>query len=241
MLELLTMPEAWTSFLILTLLELILGIDNIIFISILVDKLDPQHREKIRKLGLLLAMFMRIGLLFTLSWIIGLTEPLFTILAQQISARDLILILGGVFLIWKSTVEIFELTEAKETQERAVKSSAKATIQGVILQIIIIDLIFSLDSIITAIGMADRIEVMVVAVVASVFLMMAFAGIIGRFISRHPSIKLLALSFLVVIGVLLVADGFDHAIPKGYLYFAMAFSLLVETLNIRMRKSSSLS
>lgn len=236
MIELLTSPEAWMAFLTLTALELVLGIDNIIFISILVDKLPQARREFARKIGLFLAMFMRIALLLLLSWIAGLTAPLISIHSTDISGRDLILIGGGLFLIWKSTKEIHQLLEGEEGEEsRAVR----ATFSAVIFQIILIDLVFSLDSIITAVGMVDEVAVMIAAVIASVGLMMLFAGAIGRFVSAHPTIKMLALSFLFVIGVLLMADGFGHHVPKGYIYFAMAFSVIVEMLNLRLRKKST--
>ncbi|OUM04105.1 TerC family protein [Variovorax sp. JS1663] len=234
MLELLTNPQAWIAFATLTALELVLGIDNIIFISILVDKLPAARREFARRIGLLMAMFMRIGLLLVLAWIVGLVAPLFTVAGQEISGRDLILILGGLFLIWKSTTEIHQSMEGEHGDDKA--SAVKATFASVILQIMIVDLVFSLDSIITAVGMVDDVRVMIGAVIASVLLMMLFAGAIGRFVSNHPTIKMLALSFLVVVGVVLVAEGFDHHVPKGYVYFAMAFSVVVEMLNIRMRK-----
>jgi predicted tellurium resistance membrane protein TerC len=236
MLELLTSPEAWIAFATLTALELVLGIDNIIFISILVDKLPKERREVARKLGLFMAMFMRIGLLLVLAWIVGLVAPLFTILGQEISGRDLILIVGGLFLVWKSTTEIHESLEGHEGQ---ASSAVKATFGAVILQIMIIDLVFSLDSIITAVGMVDDVRVMIAAVIASVALMMLFARPIGEFVSDHPTIKMLALSFLVVVGVVLIAEGFDNHVPKGYIYFAMAFSVCVELLNIRLRKRAA--
>ncbi len=235
MLELLSDPQMWIAFLTLTGLELVLGIDNIVFISILVDKLPKESQERARKIGLFFAMFMRIGLLFLLAWMVGLTAPLFSVAQYDISGRDLILISGGLFLLWKSTKEVHQLLEG--TSEEA-SVAAKATFSAVILQIIIIDLVFSLDSIITAVGMVDQIEVMIAAVVASVGLMMLFAASIGRFVSSHPTIKMLALAFLLVIGVVLIADGFDYHVPKGYVYFAMAFSLGVEVLNIRLRKRS---
>ena len=235
MIELLTNPQMWIAFATLTLLELVLGIDNIIFISILVDKLPKAKQEFARRIGLFMAMFMRIGLLLVLAWIVGLVAPLFTVLGQEISGRDLILILGGLFLIWKSTGEVHQSLEGEE--EHAT-SAAKATMSAVIVQIMIIDLVFSLDSIITAVGMVDDVRIMIAAVIASVALMMLFAGPIGRFVSEHPTIKMLALSFLVVVGVVLVAEGFGHHVPKGYIYFAMAFSLGVEMLNITMRKRS---
>lgn len=231
--ELLTDPQAWIAFATLTALELVLGIDNIIFISILVDKLPPEKREFARRIGLFMAMFMRIGLLLLLSVIVGLVEPLFTAFGQEISGRDLILILGGLFLIWKSTGEIHQSLEGEE--EHAGKAVGN-TMAGIILQIMVIDLVFSLDSIITAVGMVDEVAIMIAAVITSVGLMMAFASGIGRFVSNHPSIKMLALTFLVVVGVVLMAEGLGHHIPKGYIYFAMAFSLGVEMLNIRFRK-----
>ncbi len=236
MMELLTSPQAWIALATLTLLELVLGIDNIIFISILVDKLPKERREFARRLGLFMAMFMRIGLLLVLAWIVGLVEPLFTVMDKGISGRDLILILGGLFLVWKSTTEIHESLEGEEGQ---VSSAVKATFTAVILQIMIIDLVFSLDSIITAVGMVDDVRVMIAAVVLSVGLMMVFAGPIGRFVSDHPTIKMLALSFLVVVGIVLIAEGFGQHVPKGYVYFGMAFSLAVEMLNIRLRKRSA--
>lgn len=235
MTELLLDPQAWIALLTLTALELVLGIDNVIFISILVDKLPAARREFARKLGLFLAMFMRIGLLLLLSWIVGLTAPWLTVLGNEISGRDLILIVGGLFLIWKSTAEIHQLLEG---QEGHASSAVAPVFSAVILQIIIIDLVFSLDSIITAVGMVDRVEIMIAAVIISVALMMLFASSIGRFVSAHPTIKMLALSFLFVIGVVLIADGFNHHVPKGYVYFAMAFSVCVEMLNIRMHKKS---
>jgi len=231
--ELLSDPQVWIAFATLTALELVLGIDNVIFISILVDKLPKQRRDLARRIGLFLAMFMRIGLLFLLSWIVGLTEPLFSLFRQDLSGRDLILIGGGLFLLWKSTREIHQLLEGEKGE---ASTAIRATFWAVILQITIIDLVFSLDSIITAVGMVDQVEVMIAAVVVSVLLMMAFAGGIGRVVSAHPTIKMLALAFLFVIGVVLIADGFDHHVPKGYVYFAMAFSIAVEMLNLRMRK-----
>ncbi len=234
--ELLSDPHAWIAFFTLTALELVLGIDNIIFISILVDKLPGASRDLARRIGLTLAMFIRIGLLFLLAWISGLIEPLFTVLRQEISGRDLILIAGGLFLLWKSTKEIHQLLEG---EKGAASAAVGATFYGVIVQIMIIDIVFSFDSIITAVGMVDRIEVMIAAVIASVLLMMVFAGGIGRFVSTHPTVKMLALAFLFVIGVVLIADGFDHHVPKGYVYFAMAFSVCVEMLNLRVRKRAA--
>jgi predicted tellurium resistance membrane protein TerC len=233
MLELLTDPQAWIALLTLTALELVLGIDNIIFISILVDKLPPHQREKARRIGLFLAMFMRIALLLLLSWIVGLTAPLFTVMSQAISGRDLVLILGGLFLLWKTVGEIHQTLEGAE---HGTTKTAGMTFAMAIAQIMAVDLVFSLDSIITAIGMVEQVAVMIAAVIASVGMMMFFAGPIGRFVSAHPTIKMLALSFLVVVAVALIADGFGHHVPKGYIYSAMAFSLVVEMLNIRMRK-----
>src|SRR6188474_2641238 len=233
MIELLTDPQAWIAFATLTALELVLGIDNIIFISILVDKLPKEKQALARRIGLFMAMFMRIGLLLVLSWIIGLVEPLFTVFKQEISGRDLILIAGGLFLIWKSTGEIHQSLEGEEGHASA---SVKAGFTAVILQIMVVDMVFSLDSIITAVGMVDELAVMVAAVVVSVALMMAFAGAIGRFVNEHPTIKMLALAFLVVVGIVLIADGFEQHVPKGYIYFAMAFAVGVEMLNITMRK-----
>jgi predicted tellurium resistance membrane protein TerC len=236
--EIITSPEAWIAFATLTALELVLGIDNIIFISILVDKLPIEKREFARKIGLFMAMFMRIGLLLVLSWIVGLVEPMLTVQGHNISGRDAILILGGLFLIWKSTTEIHDSIEGAEHTQ---SSSKKVTLASVIFQIMIIDLVFSLDSIITAVGMVDEVEIMIAAVIVSVALMMVFARAIGEFVSNHPSIKMLALSFLVVVGVVLIAEGFEHHIPKGYIYFAMAFSLCVEMLNIKLRKKRASS
>ncbi len=233
--ELLANPEAWIAFATLTALELVLGIDNIIFIAILVDKLPKAQQDLARRLGLFMAMFMRVGLLLVLAWIVGLVAPLFTLLGQEISGRDLILILGGLFLVWKSTTEIHGSLEG---QEGYTAATVTATLAGVITQIMIIDMVFSLDSIITAVGMVDDVRIMIAAVVVSVALMMLFAGPIGRFVSDHPTIKMLALAFLVVVGVVLIAEGLDTHVPKGYVYFAMAFSFGVEMLNIRMRRRS---
>jgi predicted tellurium resistance membrane protein TerC len=234
--ELITSPEAWIAFATLTALELVLGIDNIIFISILVDKLPLEKREIARRIGLFMAMFMRIGLLLVLSWIVGLVEPMFSLLGHDVSGRDAILILGGLFLLWKSTTEIHQTLEGADEQHA---SASRHTLFSVIFQIMLIDLVFSLDSIITAVGMVEQIEIMIAAVLTSVGLMMVFARGIGEFVSNHPTIKMLALSFLVVVGIVLIAEGFEHHIPKGYIYFAMAFSVCVEMLNIRLRKKST--
>ena len=226
--EFLTDPQLLIAFLTLTALELVLGIDNVIFISILVDKLPPEKRVFARRLGLFLAMFMRLALLAALSWMAGMTEPVLTVLGQAFSGRDLILLGGGLFLVWKSTQEVHQLMEGEEGE---ASSAVKATFGAVIAQIIVIDIVFSLDSIITAIGMVNNLPVMM----AAVGLMMVAAGPIGEFVSRHPTVKMLALSFLLVIGVVLIADAFGHHVPKGYIYSAMAFSVMVEMLNLRMR------
>jgi predicted tellurium resistance membrane protein TerC len=232
MLQLFSEPQTWIALATLTALELVLGIDNIVFISILVDKLPAEQQRRARLIGLFLAMFLRVGLLFVLSWIIGLTAPLFSLLDKAISGRDLVLIGGGLFLIWKSTGEIHQSIEGEEEHAAAIKAKFFA----VIAQVIVVDMVFSLDSIITAVGMVDQLAVMIAAVVASVALMMLFSGAIGRFVNTHPTIKMLALAFLVVVGVMLIVEGFGQHVPKGYIYFAMAFSVCVEMLNIRMRK-----
>jgi predicted tellurium resistance membrane protein TerC len=226
----------WVALATLTVLELVLGIDNIIFISILVSKLPKAQQEMARRIGLFMAMFMRIGLLLLISVIIGLVEPLFTIATQSFSGRDLILLAGGLFLIWKSTGEIHHSLEGDEPN---AEIKVKAKLMATIVQIMLIDLVFSLDSIITAVGMVDDVRIMIAAVVISLALMMLFAKSIGEFVDAHPSIKMLALSFLVVVGVVLVAEGFGHHVPKGYIYFGMAFAFGVEMLNIRFRKKRS--
>jgi len=235
MMDLLLDPNVWAAFFTLTALELVLGIDNVIFISILVDKLPIEKRELARRIGLFGAMFMRIGLLMILAWLVGLTEPIITIMNQSLSGRDLVLLLGGLFLLWKSVGEIHETMEGShDSSGRPVAHKFSV----VIIQIMLIDIVFSLDSIITAIGMVEQISVMIAAVIASVGLMMVFAKAIGEFVSAHPTIKMLALAFLVVIGVVLIAESLGHHVPKGYIYSAMAFSLAVEMLNLRMRKRS---
>jgi predicted tellurium resistance membrane protein TerC len=232
----LTSPQTWIAFATLTALELVLGIDNVIFISILVDKLPPAQREMARRIGLFMAMFMRIGLLLILSIIVGLVEPLITVMDQSFSGRDLILIFGGLFLLWKSTHEIHGSIEG---DDEASPEQKALSFGSVIVQIMLIDLVFSLDSIITAVGMVDEVIIMIAAVVASVGLMMVFASAIGRFVSEHPTLKMLALAFLVLVGAVLIAEGFGHHVPKGYIYFAMAFSVAVEMLNLKMRKKRS--
>jgi len=239
--ELLADPNVWIAFATLTVLELVLGIDNVIFISILAGKLPPEQQQKARVIGLGLALIMRVILLFSLSWVIGLVEPLFTFWGQAISGKDLVLLIGGLFLIAKSTHEIHGSLEGPEAHE--VKKTY-AGFTGVIIQIVLLDIVFSLDSVITAVGMiSDQygqfgIWIMIAAVVISIIAMMLFAGPIGNFVQRHPTIKMLALSFLLLIGVMLVAEGFHQKIPKGYIYFAMAFSVVVEILNMRLRKRS---
>lgn len=234
MLEWMSDPSAWMALATLTLLEIVLGIDNIIFISILVGKLPPHQRERARRLGLSLAMITRIGLLLSLAWIMRLTEPLFTVLDFEVSGRDLILIGGGLFLMAKATHEIHGSLEGEDETSAAVKGAS--SFMMILVQIAIIDIVFSLDSVITAVGMADHVPVMVLAIIAAVGIMMFAAKPIGDFVDAHPTIKMLALSFLIIVGMALVGEGFDMHIPKGYIYFAMAFSLGVEMINIRMRK-----
>jgi predicted tellurium resistance membrane protein TerC len=228
-----TDPQAWIGFATLTLLEIVLGIDNIVFISILADKLPPSQRDRARVIGLALAMLTRILLLVSLTWVIGLTAPLFSVLGEEISGRDLVLIIGGLFLLAKSTHEIHGSLEGTE-HERSAR--AAPSFAGVLIQIMLLDIVFSLDSVITAVGMVDEIGVMIAAVVVAVGFMMAFSGALSRFVSRHPTIKMLALSFLLLIGLALIAEGLDRHIPKGYIHFAMAFSLGVELLNLRAKR-----
>ncbi|MDF5758920.1 TerC family protein [Spongiactinospora sp. TRM90649] len=225
-------PNIWIGFLTLVSLEIVLGIDNIIFISILAGKLPPEQRDRARVLGLAAALISRLALLFALSWVVGLTAPLFDVMGHEISGRDLILILGGLFLLAKSTFEIGDSLEGKSGH---AGGKVSASFTSVILQIMVLDIVFSLDSVITAVGMVDNLGVMVAAVVVSVIVMLVASGPIARFVDAHPSIKMLALAFLILIGVVLVAEGFEQHIQKGYIYFAMAFSLCVELLNIRAR------
>ena len=231
--EWISQPEAWVALATLTALEIVLGIDNIVFISIVTGRLPPEQRARGRIVGLSLALLMRIVLLFSLSWIIGLTAPLFEVLGTEISGRDLILVLGGLFLLAKSTHEIHQKLEGERghRSKKIVPSFA-----AVMVQVMLLDLVFSLDSVITAVGMVDEIAIMVIAVVVAIGFMMVFARSISDFVEEHPTIKILALSFLLLIGMALVADGLDHHIPKGYIYFAMGFSVFVEMLNLRMRK-----
>ncbi|GGS75432.1 membrane protein [Planobispora rosea] len=227
-----TDPQIWIGFFTLVGLEIVLGIDNVIFISILAGKLPPEQRDKARRLGLAAALISRLALLLALSWVVQLTNPLFEVLGQEISGRDLILILGGLFLLGKS---VFEMHDSLEGKSGHASGKVAASFTAVIIQIMILDIVFSLDSVITAVGMVDEIGVMIAAVIVSVVVMLVASGPISRFVEKHPSIKMLALSFLVLIGVVLLAEGFDQHIPKGYIYFAMAFSLVVELLNIRAR------
>ncbi len=235
MIEFLADPAVWISFFTLTLLEIVLGIDNIIFLSILVSKLPKELQQRGRVLGLAFAMVTRIGLLFSITWLIRLTEPLFTVLGEEISGRDLILFAGGLFLLVKSVNEIHGALEGiEDSHGKSVKLKTK--VMAVVVQIGLIDIVFSLDSVFTAVGLAQHVEIMVAAIVIAVFVMMFLARPINEFIERHPTIKILALAFLILIGVALVAESFDFEIPKGYLYFAMAFSVGVEMINIRMRR-----
>ncbi len=235
MLELLSNPEVWLAFGTLTVLEIVLGIDNIIFLSILVGRLPEAQRPRARTIGLALAMLMRIALLLSITWVMGLGEPLFNALGRAVSGRDLVLLGGGLFLIAKSTMEIHGSLEG---EEHGHAGKGRATFLSTIIQIAIIDIVFSLDSVITAVGMADHVEVMIAAVVAAVGVMMFMAGPISDFVDRHPTVKMLALSFLILIGTALVGEGVGFHIPKGYIYFAMAFSVMVEMLNIRLRKKA---
>ncbi|MET8332897.1 TerC family protein [Streptosporangium canum] len=236
MMDWVTNPEIWIGFVTLVGLEIVLGIDNIIFISILAGKLPPEQRDKARKLGLLAALLSRLALLLALSWVVKLTSPMFEVFGQPISGRDLILIFGGLFLLGKS---VFEMHDSLEGKPGHASGKVASSFTSVILQIMVLDIVFSLDSVITAVGMVDELGVMVAAVVVSVVVMLFASGPISRFVDKHPSIKMLALSFLVLIGVVLIAEGFEQHIPKGYIYFAMAFSLVVELLNIRLRGKSN--
>jgi predicted tellurium resistance membrane protein TerC len=233
--EWITDPHAWVAFLTLLALEIVLGIDNIIFISILAGKLPAEQQSRARFIGLSLALVIRVALLFSLSWVIGLTAPLFSVLGHEISGRDLILIGGGLFLLAKAT---FEIHESLEGEEGHVSKKVAASFLSVIIQIILLDAVFSLDSVITAIGMVDQVGLMISAVVVAIAFMMLFAAPVGAFVTRHPTIKMLALSFLLLIGLTLIVEAFEVHIPKGYIYFAMGFSVFVEMLNLRLRKKS---
>jgi predicted tellurium resistance membrane protein TerC len=227
-----TSAEGWIALGTLTVLEIVLGIDNIVFISILAGKLPKEDRVRARKVGLSLAMIIRVLLLLSITWVMGLTAPLFAVLGQEISGRDLILLIGGLFLLGKSTLEIHEKLEGVEGHgtARIVKSFA-----AVIVQILLLDIVFSLDSVITAVGMAEDVAVMILAVIIAVGVMLVSSGTISDFVDRHPTVKILALSFLLLIGVSLIGEGLDQHIPKGYIYFAMAFSVFVEMINLRIR------
>ena len=231
--EWLTDPQTWIAFLTLTALEIVLGIDNIVFISILADKLPADQQKRARTIGLALALATRILLLLSLSWVIGLTQPLFSLFGHDVSGRDLVLLLGGLFLIGKSTHEIHGSLEGAEEQRTA---RATASFASILIQIALLDIVFSLDSVITAVGMVDQIGVMIAAVVIAIAFMMFAAGAVSGFVKRHPTVKMLALSFLLLIGVMLLAEGFGRHIPKGYIYFAMAFSVFAEMLNLKIRK-----
>lgn len=232
-------PHAWLALATLAALEIVLGVDNIIFISILCGRLPESQRAKARNIGLILAMLTRIGLLFMLSWLMTLTAPWFAIMGKEISGRDLILIGGGLFLLWKSVHEIHNSLEFHDDEHANVAAAATATFGAVLVQIAVIDIVFSLDSVITAVGMVDELAIMVIAIVLSVGVMLFAAGPIGKFVDTHPTIKMLALSFLTLVGVALIAEGWGLHIPKGYIYFAMAFSVAVEMLNLRVRAKKS--
>ena len=233
--EWLTSPEIWVAFLTLTALEIVLGIDNIIMIAILVGRMPPHMQARTRFFGLALAMVTRIALLLSITWIMKLTNDLFHLFGQGISGRDLILFFGGLFLLWKSSTEMFHSLEGEDETEQTPGGAAARNFIGTIIQIAIIDIVFSLDSVITAVGMVSHVPVMVAAIIVAVLVMMLAAGTISDFIDKHPSLKMLALAFLVVVGTVLIAEAFEVHVPKGYVYFAMAFSLGVEALNIRMR------
>jgi predicted tellurium resistance membrane protein TerC len=228
--------DAWIALATLMLMEIVLGIDNIVFLSILTDRLPKDQRPKARSIGLALALIMRLGLLLAINWVMGLTAPLFTVLNEEISGRDLILGLGGLFLMFKATREIFAKLEMSEEEHSG--SQKRAAMVAVLIQIVLLDIVFSLDSVITAVGMAQDLIIMVIAMIGAVGVMLIFAGSISEFVNNHPSMKVLALSFLILIGVLLVAESMDQHIKKGYVYFAMAFSLAIELINMRIRKNT---
>lgn len=228
--------EGWVALATLTVLEIVLGIDNIVFISILAGKLPAHDRERARRVGLSLAMFIRIALLLSITWVMGLTAPLFVALGNEISGRDLILIVGGLFLLAKSTHEIHSKLEGEEGEGSA---RVAASFTSVIIQILLLDIVFSLDSVITAVGMAEHVSVMILAVIVAVGVMLVSSAPISDFVERHPTVKMLALSFLLLIGVSLIGEGLDQHIPKGYIYFAMGFSVFVEMINLRVRKKSA--
>lgn len=234
--EWLTDPQTWIAFVTLVVLELVLGVDNVIFVSILADRLPAEQRSRGRRAGLALAVISRILLLFSLSWIIGLTEPMFTVFGFEISGRDIILVLGGLFLLGKGTSEIHDKLEGTEGHAAAPEASSFAS---VIVQVLLLDVVFSLDSVITAVGMVNQLPVMIAAVIVAALGMIALSGPISDFVGRHPTVKMLALSFLLLIGFTLIVEGLHQHIPKGYIYFAMSFSVFVEMLNLRLRKAPS--
>ena len=236
MLELVTQPEAWIALGTLAAMEIVLGIDNVVFLTILAGRLPREQQPSARRLGLVVALVTRLGLLFAISWVMGLNRPLFTVLRHGLSGRDLILLVGGLFLVAKATFEIHDKLEVTH-EERAAPPRRRGAFWAVIAQIGLLDIVFSLDSVITAVGMAQHLAIMVAAMVLAVAVMVGFAGPIGDFVERHPAMKMLALSFLILIGVLLVAESLGKHIEKGYIYFAMAFSLGVELLNMRMRRA----
>lgn len=237
--EMLFTPESLLALLTLTAMEVVLGIDNIVFISILVGKLPAHQQDQVRKLGIGLALFARLALLFSISWVMGLTEPLFTVFSLPMSGRNLILLFGGLFLVAKATYEIHEKLEV-HGDDQSSAGSTKGKYAAILLQIIMLDIIFSLDSVITAVGMVKHISIMVIAMLISMLVMLVSAKAIGNFVERHPTVKILALAFLILIGVMLLAEGTGQHMPKGYIYFAMAFSLSVEMLNMRYRKIATL-
>jgi len=228
--------EGWASLLTLTVLEIVLGIDNIVFIAIVSQRVKVAQQSRLRRLGLFLALGMRVLLLLSLSWIMGMTKPLFSLIGRELTGRDLVLLVGGLFLIYKSTSELFERAEKHED---GTTKKAEGKFGALLVQILLLDIVFSLDSVITAVGMAREVSIMITAMIIAVITMVIFANAISEFIARHPSMKVLALSFLLMIGVLLVADAFGHSVPKGYIYFAMAFSFGVELLNIRRRRAEA--
>jgi len=236
MFEWLTDPHVWASFIALSAMEVVLGIDNVVFIAILVGRLAEGQRELARRLGLILALGIRVGLLLTISWIMSLTAPLVTVVGHDVSGRDLILLGGGLFLIFKATREIYEKVEASHPEGRAAVPGGRSAFWWVLVQILLLDIVFSLDSVITAVGMANQLAIMVTAMVIAMLVMLVSAGTVSRFIEHHPSLKILALAFLLLIGVMLVAEGMGSHMEKGYIYFAMAFSLFVEMLNMRYRR-----
>jgi predicted tellurium resistance membrane protein TerC len=237
LIEIFSSADAWVSLLTLTAMEIVLGIDNIVFLSILASKLPANEQPKVRQLGLGLALVLRLGLLAAISWMMQLTQPLFEVMGHGFSGRDLILLVGGLFLVGKATHEIHHKLEVHHEEGQAVKR--RASFIAVLIQILLLDMVFSLDSVITAVGMAKHIPIMVVAMIVAVGVMLAFAGAINRFVEKHPTVKILALSFLILVGVMLVAEGMGQHVSKGYIYFAMAFSLGVELINMRMRRSQA--